>query len=213
MAGIADTVIALSHLLKRCDPEHILRPHRWLSDETLERVDKGIALYRAGAARTITMSGAHNFNNRLQESCTHAYAMGFYAASNGVPPQDLRLEDLSLDTVGQAVFTKAVFALPRQWKDIVVVTSDYHVGRVQRIFDFIYGDDCAVRYESVPTDEVTRQERSLSEAKATATFEKQFEGVPRGDTESIVRRLVDPEKGHGYYTGNRLLCSVLLPKK
>ena len=210
MADIADSVIALSHLLKPFDLSHVLNPDKSLSDETQQRVDKCIELYNAQQAKTITMSGAHNFNNWKNEPCTHAYGMTVYAFKREVPVEDIVIEDHSLDTVGQAIFTKVVHAVPRGWKDIIVVSSDYHLDRVRAVFDFVYGPGTRIRYESTPTDEQTRAERAITELKGIAMFQKQFEGVTQGNTEEIVKRLLDPEKGHPFYNGKKLIAKEIL---
>ena len=46
-------------------------------------------------------------------------------------------EDFSKDTVGNAVFSKIILALPRKWKNIAVVSSREHIPRVSKIFSFV----------------------------------------------------------------------------
>lgn len=126
MGEIADTVIALSDMLKPYEVGFLREPERSLTDELTWRVDRSIEVYRAGKAKSITMSGAHYFVGRtkLDERCTHAYVMAVHALKKGVPEQDIFTEDFSLDTVGQAIFTRAVLAVPHGWKSVVVVSSD-----------------------------------------------------------------------------------------
>lgn len=208
----ADTVIALSDMLRPYQVGFLREPEKSLTDETISRVYRSVCIYKLGRASSITMSGAHNPSNRtkLDERCTHAFAMAAYALNDGVPEDDIFIEDFSLDTVGQAIFTRAALAVPKKWKSMVVVSSDYHMPRVKSIFDFVYGGSCGLSYESAPTNEAIRAERGAKEPERLATFQKQFEGILPGDFAAIVHRLLDSEKGHGFYNGKRLLCSDVL---
>ena len=103
----------------------------------------------------------------------------------------------SRDTVGDAYFTKVNLVVPRFWKKVLVVTSDYHVSRTQEIFSFIYGVDVDVMVYGAPmvalNDDVERGE--LTSLKA---FRDTFSGVLSGDDAAILMRL---RERHPFYNG------------
>ncbi|MBI4738023.1 YdcF family protein [Candidatus Woesearchaeota archaeon] len=180
-----DTAIILSH--------HI-NPDRTLDAETKKRTDRGINLLIQGVASTLTVAGGRAQN---LIPCTHALAMKNYAVSQGVHARAVMMEEHSLDTVGQALFTKRSVVVPRNWEKLVVVSHDYHLFRVKRIFDFVYGKDFDIVYESVGNDcadlgILTSQQRSLE------AFLNTFKGVESGRDDDILVRLYE---AHPLYNG------------
>jgi len=99
------------------------------------RVDKAIELYINGAAQRIILSGRKE-----------AMIMKRFAARKGVSRKDLLLENSSVDTIGNAFFTKKKFLQPRGWHRIVVVTSPFHLTRAKLVFRKILGNDYAITF-------------------------------------------------------------------
>jgi hypothetical protein len=69
-----------------------------------------------------------------------------YLAARGVAPDRILLETLSLDTVGNAYFTKLLHVDPSGWRRLLIITSEFHMARTRALFDWIYGFE-AGRYE------------------------------------------------------------------
>ncbi|MFK7968294.1 MAG: YdcF family protein [Rickettsiaceae bacterium] len=114
----------------------------------------------------------------------------------GVDPKKIITELNSRDTVGDAFFSKTTIATPLSWRNICVVTSDYHVERTREIFNFIYGHDffidvCGAEVR-VDNSTITNE---LSSIKA---FRKTFSGVEIGNDTQILRRL---REVHPFYNG------------
>jgi len=56
----------------------------------------------------------------------------------GVPKQKIFLQRLSLDTIGDAFFTRLVLTDPMKLKNILVITSLHHMPRTQKVFSKVY---------------------------------------------------------------------------
>lgn len=65
-------------------------------------------------------------------------ACAAYLVARGVEPSSVLKEASSYDTVGNGFFSCVVHALPAGWRDLHVVTSEFHMQRTRAIFDLIY---------------------------------------------------------------------------
>jgi hypothetical protein len=61
-----------------------------------------------------------------------------YLIRCGTNPSMILHETCSYDTIGNAYFSRLLFAEPLSWKTLLVITSDFHLARVQTAFDWIY---------------------------------------------------------------------------
>ena len=85
-----------------------------------DRLDDGIALYFAGAAPKIIMSGDNG-----TESYNECWAMKRYAVSQGVPSEDVFCDHAGFSTYETMYRARHVFGAAR----IVVATQTYHLYR------------------------------------------------------------------------------------
>jgi len=119
-----------------------------------------------------------------------------YAVNLGVPSEKIITELNSRDTVGDAFFTKSNILKNNGWKNLLIVTSDYHVFRTSSIFKFIFG----IQYEikvigAAGFDSIEKQK---SEKRSIAAFERTFENIKSGDDQEIYERL---STQHPFYNG------------
>ena len=89
-----------------------------------DRLDDGIALYFAGAAPKIIMSGDNG-----TESYNECWAMKQYAVSQGVPSEDVFCDHAGFSTYETMYRARHVFGAER----VVVATQTYHLYRA--LFD------------------------------------------------------------------------------
>jgi hypothetical protein len=61
-----------------------------------------------------------------------------YLIHGGANPADILYETCSYDTIGNAYFSRLLFAEPLAWRSMLVITSNFHLARVQMAFDWIY---------------------------------------------------------------------------
>ena len=61
-----------------------------------------------------------------------------HLVSRGVAPSRVLLESWSLDTIGNAAFARLMHSEPREWTDLLVVTSEIHLPRTRAIFEWVF---------------------------------------------------------------------------
>ena len=111
---------------RKIDPECILvlgasvLPDGSPSDMLRDRLDVGIALYRAGAAPKLLLSGDNG-----QEEYNEVEAMLEYTLAAGVPEEDIFLDHAGFSTYESVYRAKAIF----QVDSALVVTQRYHLYR------------------------------------------------------------------------------------
>jgi uncharacterized SAM-binding protein YcdF (DUF218 family) len=71
-----------------------------------------------------------------------------YLVQQGLDPAQLLTEISSYDTIGNAYFSRLLFAEPMKMQYLLVITSDFHLPRTQAAFEWIYGlTPLAVNYQ------------------------------------------------------------------
>ena len=104
-----------------------------------------------------------------------------YLVQQGLDPAQLLTEISSYDTIGNAYFSRLLFAEPIKMQQLLVITSDFHLPRTQAAFEWIYGlSPLAVNYqldfESVPDRgfppktlkaRIAREKKSLEKMRET----------------------------------------------
>lgn len=95
------------------------------SDGTLshmleDRVAEGVALYHAGAAPKLLMSGDHG-----RETYDEVNAMKGYAVTEGVPVEDVFMDHAGFSTYETVYRAKAIFGA----RKVIIVTQRYHLHR------------------------------------------------------------------------------------
>jgi hypothetical protein len=62
-----------------------------------------------------------------------------YLLERGVPAESVLVEAVSLDTIGNAWFSRVLHAEPRRLRRLLVVSSEFHIARCEAAFQWIYG--------------------------------------------------------------------------
>lgn len=126
-----------------------------------------------------------------------ADAMFHHAVEHlGADHNKIAVERNSRDTVGDAVFVLQNFAIPRHWRTILVVTSDYHVARAEAVFSYVFGPEISIQICGVVSQqgELTK----ASEEQSMVAFYQTFAGIQRGDAGAIWNRMLER---HPFYNG------------
>ncbi len=130
---------------------------------------------------------------------TEAAIMKKYTVSLGVNPQRILLENDSRDTLANAIFAKKNYLAPYQMRNVMVVTSSFHIPRTEYLFRKVLGSDYAVTFVSaggeIKPGRLTKEERSLAFAQAL------LDTAADGDDDEIRRRM--SEWLHPYATHPR----------
>ena len=85
-----------------------------------DRLERGIALYKLGAAPKIIMSGDHG-----QTEYDEVNTMKQYAIDAGVPSSDIFMDHAGFSTYETVVRAKEIFGAKR----VIIVTQEYHLYR------------------------------------------------------------------------------------
>ncbi|MFH1377067.1 MAG: YdcF family protein [Candidatus Woesearchaeota archaeon] len=175
----ADVIIILSCGFNKND----------IDKETKSRVKKAVKLYKKRVSNKILMSGGI-FNGK-----SISYLMKKYAVGLGVKSKDLFIEEKSKDTIGNAVFSKSIIK-KNKWKNIIIVTSDYHLKRSLYIFKHVFGEKYKIVGVKSRTNFLSkwRNKRYLSESEGLAFAGVLFAGVKSGDDVSVKKRLLKTPK-------------------
>lgn len=103
-----------------------------------DRLDFGLALYQAGKAPKIIVSGDHG-----SKSYDEVRAMCDYLEAAGVPPEDIFMDHAGFNTYDSIYRMKAIFEVT----DAIVVSQRYHVVRAAYI-----ADKLGIKVQSVASD-------------------------------------------------------------
>ena len=166
-----------------------------------ERVEKGVEIWKGGSAKKIIVSGKYGFwLDELKQvpPKTEAAAMRDYALLLGVQAEDVILEEDSKDTIGNAYFVKVNILEKNNWRNIVVVTSDYHLTRTEFIFNLVLGKEYNVEYIPVQHHFTAedRASREKIEAKTIEVLKHIMGDIEIGDTNAVKNALFDKHPGY-----------------
>jgi uncharacterized SAM-binding protein YcdF (DUF218 family) len=93
----------------------------------------------------------------------------------------------SLNTVGNAVYTKVDVLIPNSWRNIAVVTSDWHMDRTLSIFNHVLGNDYTIT--GIPTPSAASPIRKATEWMSGRATREVVRGTKRGDHGAIGERM------------------------
>ncbi|MDP4038518.1 MAG: YdcF family protein [bacterium] len=106
--------------------------------QTTTRAQEGIKLYKEGLAPKLIFSGA-----ALDDGPSNAAAMRLQAIEEGMPAQDILVDEDSQNTYQNAVNSKLLLESINA-KRIILVTSPYHQRRASLTFKKILGGDYTI---------------------------------------------------------------------
>lgn len=125
----------------------------------IDRCSIGIKIYQNDPDnfKFITASGGsyHNKPNVVGnfiefESCV----ISQYLIDHGIPSNKILRESTSYDTVGNMYFIKTTITEPLNYKDLIIITSDFHIKRSKYLANFIFnlGSSYNIKYIETKTD-------------------------------------------------------------
>lgn len=147
----------------------------------------------------VIISGRHGFSIDYKPPTTEAHAMRDYLKMRGWPSK-IYIEEESLDTIGNAYFSKQIIDR-RGWRNILILTSDYHMERTQWIFRKIFNDGYKLEFLSAPS--IKFQEKQEKEKRALAVTKKFWRHIG----------MQNPLKHHPYYSQTPEALKILQEMK
>ncbi|MSP50252.1 MAG: YdcF family protein [Alphaproteobacteria bacterium] len=179
-----DAVIVLANEM---DPNGILNKESTLRANLAAKLVEELKI-----PYVVTCGWAYRNDTRIKI----ADAFKAYLVNLGLKSDRIITELNSRDTVGDAVFTRVNVAEPMGFSKVCVVTSNYHVDRTTKVFDFVYGSKFSVGVKGAEVefcDDVLAKELNSESA-----FNRTFSNVKVGDIDQIMEAL---KKNHPFYNG------------
>jgi uncharacterized SAM-binding protein YcdF (DUF218 family) len=140
-----------------------IKPDGTLPPISMRRVEKAVELFNNNESERMLMSGRWGFTLSFIPPRTEASAMKEYATSLGVKPGCVLCEEESKDTITNLFFVRKLFLEPMGWKKIIIVSSEYHLPRIEYLTRKIFGKEFEVRFE--PADSKLSPEELIEKQK------------------------------------------------
>jgi hypothetical protein len=168
-----------------------------LNDETIARINLAARLESSQESHLILLCG---WDYRPDCDIAIADAMREYLRVHYPKlAEKVICQRLSRDTVGDAVFSRIYLnelVGNGAFDAVCVITSDYHMHRTKKVFEFVFGEDCSVVVKGAAGFECN--DLTMKEAESLAAFRKTFGNATPGDINSIYSSLRDD---HPFYNG------------
>ena len=183
MKNIDECFVVLGHLMSATGE---------LSNESKRRVLKLVECIKDKENQLIFFCG---WDYRNDSNIKLAKALSDFFIKQKPSAHKIILLESSRDTVGDAVLLKYYFENHIAEKKINVITSNYHIDRSQRIFDFVfYQNDIFMHAAKIEFN----KQNDIHEYKSLEAFEETFKDINPGDIDAIYERLIS---SHPYYNG------------
>lgn len=148
-----------------------------LPDWCIDRCNLAIKIFKKYNSSIICTSGGsyHNPNPLDKDGFVihECDALANYLFSKGVPKEKIFKEWTSYDTIGNAYFSKILLIDSFNWKNITVVTSDFHMDRSKIIFNYLFPkENYTLNFESCQYLNKSKnlEERILKENRSSINF-------------------------------------------
>lgn len=103
------------------------------------RLQHAAAFMKKNNIPHIILSGRYGFTITPPPRVSEARIMKKALLTMGIPERKIFLEELSKDTIGNAFYVKKTILRRRGWKNVVLVTSHFHMPRARYVFKKILG--------------------------------------------------------------------------
>jgi len=131
---------------------------------TKERLDFFLEKKNKFSNMPILLSGRCSGLERNKPKITEAQAMKRYLVAKGINSTRIYLEMRSLDTVSNAIFSEKIVKKHKNWRHLLLITSDWHMKRALWIFKKVFNSLYYIYALSAPSPERDQKKRKLYEA-------------------------------------------------
>ena len=169
-----------------------------LTIDAYERTRHAAELYRNKHAPLIIAPARWSYRLTHTPPCTEATMLQARLEEWGVPASAIVREERSCDTLGAAYFSKRLFATPRNWKRLTVVTSEDHLERTQYLFEKVYGVSLEIQYSygNRVLSEVAYQQSLEREQKSLKLMQDTWIGPIRPGNELDIEAVMEKHPGY-----------------
>ncbi|OIO80977.1 hypothetical protein AUJ84_02050 [Candidatus Pacearchaeota archaeon CG1_02_32_132] len=169
---------------------HELNSDKSLSEQTRKRTELGERLFYEGKIKNLIMSGGHGDLGECY-GVSLARQMKNHAVLEGIPEENVFEEDISFETVGQLLFSKIGLIDPNKWKNILIISNDYHVPRIRKIAEIVFDDSYNINFAEVESKLKPDSGSMKKETERLQKFIQTFRGVKKGDNHLLLERLLE----------------------
>lgn len=114
-----------------------------LPNSVKKRIDLAHVIFKKRMANKFLMSGKWSVHwDHVSPKFTEAGLMRDYALQRGFTNETIFLEEYSQNTFENAFYSIKLFVEPKGWKNVLVVTSDFHLRRSKQIFEYLNNCGC-----------------------------------------------------------------------
>jgi vancomycin permeability regulator SanA len=146
------------------------------------RVEKAVELYNQELAPNMLMTGYKSISDNKTPKETEAQLMKDYAIELGVDENDIFLEEQAQDTIANIIYSKLIMD-EYGWKNMIFVSSDFHMERIKLISDYIFDDTYNIDFVGAKSID-----ENVDEDKKSEDFLNWF-GDTENDNESLLNFL------------------------
>ena len=127
------------------------KPPRWVR----ERLDKAVEIADARFFVPLSRGTVHKAPPLDERGfpIDESRASAMYLLERGVPEDRILTETVSLDTIGNAYFSRVIHIDPMALVRLLVITSSFHFERARAVFQWVYGlsgGSCQLTVIAVP---------------------------------------------------------------
>ncbi len=111
-----------------------------LPPHVLARFERAISQYTREYMIPLSAGTVHKPLPRDTQGLTvfEAVVGATYLIENGIPKEKILPETSSYDTIGNAFFSRILHTDIRNFKKLLIITSDFHLERTKLIFEWVY---------------------------------------------------------------------------
>ena len=184
-----------------------------ISKITQERLDGFLEKKNKFLGIPILLSGRWSVLAKNELKITEAQAMKKYLVVKGINPARIYLEIKSFDTMSNAIFSKKIIKKHKNWKNILLVTSRWHIKRAAWIFKKVFGKSYHIHLFPVISQDNNQRMRDIHENRLLSVAKKilnKFEATKRGTNKAL--RKIHQFYSHGK-TVKKLFKKVINRRK
>lgn len=126
---------------------------------------------------------------------------------HNIPGRKILKEWASFDTIANAYFALTNHVIPRGWTNMVLITSDFHLPRSRKIFDWVFGLDTSRKYK---IDYLSHSDAGLDEEVISARRDREAQSMH--NLERNIERIRTMKDFHEWFFTEHRAYNCILPE-
>jgi len=172
---------------------HLMNMHGQLGNESKSRAKLAYKIFTTIDSKSLILTLGWDY--RDDSNIPIAISMRDYLITQGIDCKKIHIDINSRDTVGDAIFSKINFYDKYLFKELHIITSDYHTERTKFIFEKIM--PCKIKVHGSKTDQ--GKNKKTAEEKSLEAFKSTFSDTNFKSNKSLIKTLITK---HPFYNGS-----------